>query len=97
MATCADVRKWSVRVLMNGEFGAVQFESRCYAPNSDSASRCSESVRANLRSICRVPPFHALHAALALPSGLRGPVDFLHGLHVRMRSAWRLRCSGVLK
>ena len=43
----------------------------------------------------RMPPFHALRADLALPSSVRGPVDFLQGPWVRMRAACFRRDSGV--
>ena len=45
--------------------------------------------------MARTPPFHALQADLALPSSVRGPVDFVHGHKARIRSACRWRVSGV--
>lgn len=58
-------------------------------------SLCCASIRANSRSNSRCPPRHPLRAAVALPSGLRGPVDCDHGFQVLMRSACCCRCSGV--
>lgn len=43
--------------------------------------RCSLNSRDNSRSIGRIPPLYAFLAMAALPSGVRGPVDFSQGRH----------------
>jgi hypothetical protein len=43
---------------------------------------CSRSRRDNFRSRARVPPLFALRETLALPAGVRGPVDCSHGFHL---------------
>jgi hypothetical protein len=40
--------------------------------------------RASLRSISRLPPFHALRLEIPLPIVDRGPVDFSQGRHLRI-------------
>src|SRR4029453_3720119 len=47
------------------------------------------------RSIPRVSPLSALRLALALPSGVRGPVDRSHGFQFLISFACRARRSGV--
>lgn len=63
------------------------------------ASRCARSAafssRASSRSRSRYAPLKGLRAARALPSSVRGPVDFSQGFHSRISAACRARRSGV--
>lgn len=47
------------------------------------------------RSCARCPPCQALRDAVALPSGVRGPVLCFHGCHCRISSACRCLRSNV--
>ena len=53
------------------------------------------TMRVSSRSICRCPPFQAFLDAVALPSGVTGPVARVHGFQVPISSACRARRSGV--
>ena len=47
------------------------------------------------RILTRAPPFQALRAERALPSSVRGPVEWFQGHRARIRSACFRRVSGV--
>ena len=51
--------------------------------------------RDSSRSIFQVPPRQAFRLALALPSGVRGPVARVHGFQVRIRADCCARRSEV--
>ena len=51
--------------------------------------------RDSSRSIFQCPPRQAFLDALALPSGVRGPVACCHGFQVRISAACRDLRSGV--
>lgn len=53
------------------------------------------SALVSSRSCVRCPPCQALREAVALPSGVRGPVLCFHGCHCRISSACRCRRSDV--
>lgn len=59
------------------------------------ASRiAARTMRDILRSIALCPPLKAFLLVLALPSAVRGPVDFSQGFHSRISAACRARRSG---
>lgn len=73
--------------------GFCQDVTRCAKSR---ASRISAfSRRRNSRICCQWPPFHAFLDALALPAAVRGPVDLVHGCHLRISSACLALRSGV--
>lgn len=89
-------------------FGATNARTR--APNvphhgftSFISSRCSRSsslahwrrLRTSARASASTPPGSPLRAARAFPSGVFGPVDWLHGFHARISAACLARCSDV--
>ena len=53
------------------------------------------SALVSSRSSARCPPCQALRDAVALPSGVRGPVLCFHGCHCRISSACRFLRSNV--
>ncbi len=73
-----------------------QKSGRCRSGAHGSSSfRCSLSAHARSRRSRHEPPLYALRATVALPSGVRGPVDFSQGRHCRISSACRARRSDV--
>lgn len=69
--------------------------ARISAIISGAARSISRIARICARCRGRCPPLSALREAMALPSGVRGPVDFAHGLLRRIASAAFARRSGV--
>lgn len=66
------------------------------ASTSSRASRISAFTRRdNSRIFSQCPPDQALRDALALPSGVRGPLACFHGFQVRISAACRALRSGV--
>ena len=53
------------------------------------------TIRDSSRISNQCPPVQALRDALALPSGVRGPLDCFHGFQVRISAACRALRSGV--
>ena len=53
------------------------------------------TMRDNSRIFSQCPPVQALRDALALPSGVRGPLACFHGFQVRISAACRALRSGV--
>ena len=63
--------------------------------SSRDSRTCSLTILVSSRSSARCPPCQALRDAVALPSGVRGPVLCFHGCHCRISSACRCLRSNV--
>lgn len=63
--------------------------------SSRDSRKCSLTILVSSRSCARCPPCQALRDAVALPSGVRGPVLCFHGCHCRISSACRCLRSNV--
>ena len=63
--------------------------------NSRDWRNSSFTILRMARSSNQCPPFQAFRAALALPSGLRGPVDRSHGFQRWINAACRALRSGA--
>jgi hypothetical protein len=78
-----------LRVLLARLTGVRERASESSAGDAEGHRRAALNARRN----GRMPPVYALRATRALPRLVRGPVDFSHGFHWRIASAWRLRRS----
>lgn len=81
-------------------FRRFEFLHRCaHQLIRHSASRCFLSIELVIlrssRNSTNKPSLNALREALALPSAVLGPVDFSHGLQLRISAACRARRSDV--
>ena len=79
-----------LRKLLLSQFHCWQRSTRSREARTSALTSLESS-----RNFFQYPPVHALRDALALPSGVFGPVDCSHGFQVRINAACRALRSGV--